>query len=118
MPFILSFTFRNKAYGCEFFIDNSPVPCFIFVLLKEKDLINKFGEDISIKTDGENRLARKDDYPELAALRQGLFDAIKTTPTFLLMKAKLKLFEESQKEQKKRDNKNNREPRFTMMIKK
>jgi hypothetical protein len=53
------------------------------VLLKDKDLIEEFGEDITIKTDGDIRLAKKDDYPKLAALRQTLFDVIKTTPTFL-----------------------------------
>jgi hypothetical protein len=91
---VLSFTFRNKVYDCDFFIDNSCFPCFIFVFLKDKDLIKEFGDDITIKTDGDNRLPKKDDYPELAALRQALFDVIKTTPAFIAEKSSIRLSNE------------------------
>ena len=86
MALVLSFTFRNKAYDCEYFVDKSAFPYFLFVLLNDKDLIKKFGEDITLKTDGDNRLPKKDDYPDLAELRQTIFDAIKTTPAFNLAK--------------------------------
>jgi hypothetical protein len=75
----LSFTFRSSAYEGEFFINNSRFPCFIFVLLKDEDLIKEFGTDITIKTVGNNRFGKKDDYPGVTALRQALFDVIKTT---------------------------------------
>jgi hypothetical protein len=84
MAFVVSFTFRDKIYEGEFFIDSSPFPGFLFVVLTDKSLIKEFGTDVTIKTDGSNRLVRKDDYPELAALRQILFDAIKTTPALRL----------------------------------
>lgn len=86
MVLTLTFIYRNKAHDCEFFIDISEFPCLIFVVLKDKDLIEIFGDDITIKTDGCNRLTKKDDYPELIDLRQTLFDVIKTTPAFHIAK--------------------------------
>ncbi|HZF65833.1 MAG TPA: hypothetical protein VEZ55_15165 [Chitinophagaceae bacterium] len=91
-----SFIFRNKEYSFEFFIDNSAFPCFIFVLLKDTDLIEEFGEEVTIKTDGVSCLPKNDDYRDLVALRQSLFDAIKPTQSFLLRTAELRLVEHSQ----------------------
>jgi hypothetical protein len=99
MAFIRSVTFRNKTFSCEFFVDSSASPCFIFVLLKDENLIKEFEEDITIKTDGDSRLSQNDDYPELAALRQVLFDHIKTTPAFLSAKSATSLSKQAQSKQ-------------------
>ena len=47
----LQFSFRNKVRKAFLFIDNREEPCFIFLILEDKELIKEFGEDISIKTD-------------------------------------------------------------------
>jgi hypothetical protein len=43
------------------------------------DLIRHFGKEITIRTDFEKMLPRKDDYPELLKLRSTLFDQLKIT---------------------------------------
>lgn len=88
MDSIIEFNFRNKNYSCIFYVDVSADPCFVFVILSDKELINEFGEDVTIKTDCTNLLPRNDDYPELKELRKSLFTAIKTTPEFNGLKEK------------------------------
>lgn len=97
MAIAQSFTYRNNIYRCEYYIDNSEFPCLIFVLLRDEDLIVRFGEDVTIMTDGEKLLAQKDDYPELSGLQNALFDAIKMIPDFLLIKPELAAMEASAK---------------------
>jgi hypothetical protein len=82
----VQFVFRNKWYRCSFLIDNTAMPCYIFVLLSDNELVSKFGNDVTIKTDFEKRLPKKDDYTELSDLRQVLFDAIKERPEFLAVR--------------------------------
>ena len=88
MDSIIEFNFRNKNYSCIFYVDVSADPCFVFVILSDKELINEFGEDVTIKTDCINLLPRNDDYHELKELRKSLFSVIKTTPEFIALKEK------------------------------
>jgi len=79
----VEFNFRNKIYTCHINIISSGYPYFIFVKLHDKDLINEFGEEVTIKTDGETRLTKKDDHAELIELRQSIFDVIQIQPEFI-----------------------------------
>ena len=85
MDSIVKFTYRNKISTCTIYIDNSEDPCLIFAILSDKELVNEFGEDVSIKTDCVNLLPKGDDYPELRSLRQAIFDVAKNTAEFIAL---------------------------------
>ena len=88
MELVVQFIFRGKLYFCRAFIDSSEYPCLLFVFLKEKELILRFGEEVTLKTDFETLLPKKDDYPALVELRRAIFDAVKYTSAFLAAKQK------------------------------
>ncbi|MDP9493367.1 MAG: hypothetical protein M3P17_04300, partial [Thermoproteota archaeon] len=85
----IGFTFRKKDYSCNICIDNSAYPCYVFVSFTDKDLVKEFGNELTIKTDCEKRLPKRDDYAELVEIRQAIFDAIKTMPEFLAGKSRM-----------------------------
>jgi hypothetical protein len=69
-------------YSCVFFIDIAEHPIFIFCLLKDRELIEEFSDEVSIKTDGVQMLPRKYDYPALVELKQSVFGAVRNTKEF------------------------------------
>jgi len=93
----IPFLFRKKSYTCTVFIDISDDPCFIFILLNDVGLVKEFGEDVTIKTDCVQILAKADDYAELVELRQAIFDIVKGTPEFMVVKRKRLRWDELQK---------------------
>ena len=78
-------------------MDISIDPCFIFVMLFDKNLITEFGEDVTIKTDCVTILEKEDDYAELIKLRLAIFNVFKTTPEFMVGKNKRMLWDGLQK---------------------
>lgn len=82
METVVQFLFRRKLYSCVFFIDTAEHPIYIFCLLKDKELIEEFGDEISIKTDGVQMLSRRYEYPALVELRQSIFGAVRNTTEF------------------------------------
>ncbi len=86
MELEVQFTFRKESYLCTAFVDVSEYPCYIFVLLRQRNLIQEFGDEISIKNDFEILLPKKDDYPELMELRQAIFNAIRAKPAFMFVR--------------------------------
>ena len=92
----IQFTFRNKGHSCNTYIDTTAHPCFIFVILADKELINEFGDEITIKTDCEKRLPKKDDYPELVELRESIFNVVKAIPEFIAVKKRMILLRQPQ----------------------
>lgn len=93
MDLSTNFLFRNKLSSCLVFIDSSSTPCYVFVELQDAGLIAEFGEEITVKTDFEKRLPKKDDYPALIELRQSIFVAIKFLPDFVAAHHKMELLE-------------------------
>ena len=71
------------------------LPCFIFVTLDDRELVKEFGEEITIKTDCRTVLPRKDDYPELNELRHSIFNAVKNTRAFELVRVQYEHLVES-----------------------
>ena len=88
MDFKVQFLFRGASYHAIPYISFEEDPCFIFITLEGKEVIEEFGEEISIKTDCETVLPKKDSYPELEELRNAIFDAVKQTKLFQIEKAK------------------------------
>ena len=95
MNSIVQFSFRNKVSSCNVFIDSSEDPCYVFAILLDQDLINEFGDEVTIKTDCEKRLPKKDDYAQLVELRDAIFDAVKTIPEFIAAKNELMLLSQT-----------------------
>lgn len=89
MDLHVPFHYRNKAFDCIINIDRSDDPCYVFIMFDNPDLIAKFGDEITIKTDFKNRLPKKDDYTDLIEIRQNIFDAIKNLPEFLMARQQL-----------------------------
>ncbi|RYZ46111.1 MAG: hypothetical protein EOP49_23955 [Sphingobacteriales bacterium] len=79
----LFFRLGGKTYSCEALVDNSEFPCLVFVKLTDKELILKYGPELTIKTDFEDLLSRTDDAPALTILRQVLLDALKMRPEWM-----------------------------------
>ena len=96
MDLNIQFTYRNKNYSCSIYIDSTAYPCYIFVILTDRELIKKFGDEITIKTDCEKRLPKKDDYFELVELRESIFNAVKTMPEFMAGKKRMILLSQPQ----------------------
>lgn len=82
MDFKTDFSFEETIYSCTYVIDSDPEPCYIFVVLNNHDLIKRFGEEVTIKTDFVTSLSRRNDYQQLTALRQSIFTGISITPQF------------------------------------
>ena len=89
MDLSIQFIFRKKLFSCTVLIDKSEYPCYIFVLFEDNDLIKEFGDEITIKTDCDRLLAKKDDYPELVELRQSIFNVVKIIPEFIAIKSEM-----------------------------
>jgi hypothetical protein len=83
METVVQFLFRGKLYSCVFFIDIAETPNYIFCFLEDKELMNEFSGEVTIKTDGRQMLPKKDDYPALVELRQAIFSAVKNTMEFV-----------------------------------
>ncbi len=91
MDAALRFLFREKFYTCEVCIDTADDPQFIFMILNDKGFIQEFGDEITIKTDFQSRLSKRDDFAELTKLRQAIFEALKYHPAYIAQRTKLKL---------------------------
>jgi len=88
MDAIIDFVFRKKHYQAEMFVEDSEFPCLVFVILHNEELKNEFGEEITVKTDYEALLPKKDDNPALVELRKTIFTIIKNTEKFISAKKK------------------------------
>ena len=82
LNFPLQFEFRHIHYSCVAFVEQSEWPVLIFFVLKDKELIEQFGDEIIIKTDFHTSLPKKEDFPELVELKQNLWFALKRHPQF------------------------------------
>ena len=82
------FTFRDKLYGCDTYIDSSIDPCFVFVELQDTELIAKFGKELTLKTDFEKLLPFGDRDPEFNELREAIFSTLQVHPEFIHAKLK------------------------------
>lgn len=91
MELHVGFQFRGEEHSCCAIIDSSEYPCYIFALLTSPALISEFGNDLTIATDGKNRLAKKEDYAALAELSDAILNVIKEANEFRFVKLKMKI---------------------------
>jgi hypothetical protein len=83
MDCFVYYTFRGKVCAARAFFSFEQEPYFIFLWLFDSALINEFGDEISIKTDLEKVLSRKNDYKGLMELEEAIFAALKKEPAFI-----------------------------------
>lgn len=92
MTFVLDttlvFAFRDRPVSAVVFYSFEEEPLLIFVLLKDPDLFQEFGEELTLHTDCETVQFRRHDSPALKALKQTIFQAIRYTGTFLAAREK------------------------------
>lgn len=79
---MLNFIFRSKLYRCEALIDDTDYPLYVFIIFCDEELKAGFGNDLTLKTDFENLLPRRDDSSESFELRQTIFAALKSSALF------------------------------------
>lgn len=83
------FVFQGKKHGCNAYIDAAAEPYFIFVEFKDAGLIERFGAEMTIKTDFEKLLPFGSYSIEISELRQTIFDMLQTHPDFIHAKLKV-----------------------------
>ncbi len=88
MDCFVYYTYRGKGCAARAFFSFEQEPFYIFLWLYDSELINEFGDEISIKTNLETVLPRKNDYKELVELEEAIFAVLKNEPTFLSERAK------------------------------
>jgi hypothetical protein len=90
MELELNFSFKGKACSCRAFIDISEQPYFIFTIQRDTDIIRKYGDDISIKTDLSAILPHDNDWiAGMADVRQAIFEAFVTTSEYYIIRSQL-----------------------------
>lgn len=88
MDCFFRYTYRGSIRSARAFFSFEEEPCFIFLWLYDSDLVDEFGDEISIKTDLESVLPRRNDYKKLVELELAIFAALKEEPAFLYEKSK------------------------------
>lgn len=86
---VVQFFFRHRLCECYSIIDCSAYPGFIFIILLDDALITDFGQEVTVETDFVKRFPRKDDYPDLIALRQSLLDGLSDNAEFRSARQKM-----------------------------
>lgn len=81
------FYFRGSKCGARAFFSFERNPYFIFLWLYDSELVLEFSDEISIKTDLEQVLPRKNDYASLVDLELTLFEALQKEPEFIRQKS-------------------------------
>ncbi len=87
-----SFTHKKGNYSCNYEIDNSEDPCFVFVTFNDKTLIKKYGGELTIKTDFQDLLPFEDGHSVLNELRQDVFNGLKSHPEMNFARLKMAAF--------------------------
>jgi hypothetical protein len=83
MELKFGFAFHGKQCSCFCLIDCEDIPCYLFVDLYDTELIDVYGNELSIKTDFRIVLPKEDDHVTgIVELRWAIFNAIKDTDVF------------------------------------
>ena len=82
MDFELHFNFRGKQYSCFSLIKVTEHPAIIISYPQAEELVNEFGEEITVRTDFEKLLHHDNEHPHLKSLQQIILDSAKSTPEF------------------------------------
>lgn len=99
MRYEFSFPFRNSTYLASVLFSFEEEPYFLSTTLLDTDLVNEFGQSLSIKTDGDDVLHNPNESVDAIQLKNAVFNYLKQTPAFKQLKAKYS----SRKKQHRKD---------------
>lgn len=88
MRYEFSFPFRNSTYLASVLFSFEEEPYFLSTTLLDTNLVNEFGQSLSIKTDGEHVLHNPSESVAVIQLKSAVFNYLKKTPAFMQLKAK------------------------------
>jgi hypothetical protein len=104
MRYEFSFPFRNATYRASALFSFEEEPYFLSITLLDRNLINEFGQTLSIKTDGDIALFNPAETVAVIQLKNAVFGYLKQTPAFKQLKAKYS----SRKKQHRKDMKHHK----------
>lgn len=105
MRYEFSFPFRNSTCQASVLFSFEEEPYFLSTTLLDTNLVNEFGQSLSIKTDGEDVLHNPSESVAVNQLKTAVFNYLKETPAFMQLKAKY----HSRKIQHRKDLKHNKD---------
>jgi len=80
---IIKFNFSNRTYSAEVVPSFTEKPFYFFILFNETEIINEFGEELSIATtDGSSILNNISTDVKVKTLKEILFREIKKVPEY------------------------------------
>ena len=80
---IIQFSFSNRVYSAEVVPSLTEKPFYFFILFNENDIINEFGEELSIATtDGTSILENIATETKVKDLKEIIFQEIKKVPEY------------------------------------
>lgn len=80
---VIQFNFSNRTYSAEVVPSFTEKPFYFFILFSENDLINEFGDELSIATsDGESVLNNLPTKNKVNDLREVIFEEIRKIPEY------------------------------------
>jgi hypothetical protein len=79
----IQFNFLNRIYSAEVVPSFSEKPFYFFILFNENDIINEFGEELSIATlDGSSIVNSIATNTKVKNLKEVIFQEIKKVPEY------------------------------------
>jgi hypothetical protein len=79
----IRFNFLNRMYSAEVVPSFSEKPFYFFILFNENEIINEFGEELSIATvDGSSIVNNISTNSKIKNLKEAIFQEIKKVPEF------------------------------------
>ena len=90
----IQFRYSDKTYSAEVVSSFNEKPFYFFILFNSKDLIEEFGDELSIATDGKSILNLTIADKKVGTLKEAIFQEIQKVPEYNseLSKAWLNLF--------------------------
>ena len=80
---VIQFSFSNRTYSAEVVPSFTEKPFYFFILFSENDLIDEFGDELSIATsDGESVLNHFSTENKVKNLKEVIFKEIRKVPEY------------------------------------
>ena len=80
----ITFLFEGKLHHASTYISLEDALKVVFVILKDKELINRFGDDIDFQIENENVKPIRIFNMELENLQSKILDSVKVLPDYLI----------------------------------
>jgi hypothetical protein len=104
MGYKFTFPFRSATYPASVLFSFEEEPYFLMTTLLDEGMVKEFGENLSIKTDGDDVLLYGNESEATTELKTAVFNQLKKTPAFIQLKDKYS----SRKKQHRKDLKEGR----------